>query len=226
MPANFARRVRAFLAQADGAATSHGKGRAFESLLCFLVEAIPGVRVHARNVLNPAGSEEVDVVFWNEQAAEGLVGFEFVVLAECKNWGAPVDSQAVVVFTEKLRARSCRLGILFAANGITGDEADLSRAHEKVSAALRDGYKILVVTRREVTLIRGPDDLVVLLKEKFCQLVASGTSLRGSAQQSNGDAEPAGARRGTGSGESRGTQQRVRSRRAAAVTSRRRRTGR
>jgi hypothetical protein len=86
---------------------------------------IPGVRVQKYDVLNDAGSEEIDVVCWNG----GLRYLPQSLMFECKNWAAKVSSAEVAVFAAKLLLSDSRVGFLIAANGITGDAQDRTRAY-------------------------------------------------------------------------------------------------
>lgn len=48
-------------------------------------------------------------------------------------------------------------------------------AHGVLSAALREGREIIVITRREIEDLEDTDQLVLLLKKKRAQLAVSGT---------------------------------------------------
>jgi hypothetical protein len=65
---------------------------------------------------------------------------------------------------------------LFAANGITGSAEDGKAAHFAISSALAKSIRIVVITREEVELLKSSDDLVLLIKQKLCHLVASETA--------------------------------------------------
>jgi hypothetical protein len=47
------------------------------------------------------------------------------ILVECKNWSTKVDSMNINWFDHKLQSRGLSLGILIAAQGITGDPRGL-----------------------------------------------------------------------------------------------------
>jgi MinD-like ATPase involved in chromosome partitioning or flagellar assembly len=67
------------------------------------------------------------------------------------------------------------MGILVAANGITGDPIERSRAYSVLERALSDHQEILVVTRDEIESLTDTTELVYLLKQKRAQLAVSGT---------------------------------------------------
>jgi restriction endonuclease len=171
------RRIRRFIVQGETATTAAAKGRAWEDLASVLFEAIPGLSVTHRNVVNVTVSEEIDVALWNEGAAQGLKGFPEIIFVEVKNWSAPVDAQQVTVFDNKVRRRGLTFGILVAAAGITGNPANRTAAHAIAEAALLEGRRIIVITRADIEGLNTTADLVRLIKKKVCALVASGTSL-------------------------------------------------
>lgn len=176
--AKFSRaRVKALLAKSDAAQTSDAKGAAFEDLATYIFGTIPGVKLYARNSVNTAGSEEIDVVFWNHQLRSGFPALPSIIFAECKNWTHAVDSAAVTVFVDKLRSRSCDIGVLIAANGVTGDPADLECAHDKIASALKEGFRVVVITREDIESLRSAAGLVRLVHMRLCQLAATGTSV-------------------------------------------------
>ena len=175
MPALSTRRVRDFLAVADAATTNAAKGKAFEDLVEYVFGTIPGVVYPSRDVLNRFESEEVDVAFFNEQRTNGLKSFNAFLLIECKNWSGAVGSAELGTFVSKLRNRGLDFGVLIAANGITGSADDGKQAHHQASLALKDGVRIVVITRAEIEALRTSDDLVTLIKKKTCQLIAAGT---------------------------------------------------
>jgi hypothetical protein len=100
------------------------------------------------------------------------VGFlDSVLIVECKHAADPVGSAAVGWFVRKLQDRGCRHGILIALNGITGSGDGQSNAHSEVLTALvRDGIKILVLSRAEILGLANTEDLIALLKAKVLRL--------------------------------------------------------
>jgi hypothetical protein len=78
-------------------------------------------------------------------------------------------------FDTKLRNRGLNFGVLVAANGITGDEADITAAHSIVAAALREGRRLVVIRNDELLVLTDLPQLVRLVKEKLCDLAVKGT---------------------------------------------------
>ena len=169
-------RIQQYWAAGEAAATAHGKGQALEQLVRYAFEKITGVQHYMSNVVNQAQSEEVDVAFYNSKEKRGLPFLEHLILAECKNWSAPVGAPSVREFTTKLKHRACANGILVAANGITGDPQDRTAAHDAVRMALAvERIRILVITRGEIDAWTHSDDIVELLKLKLCQQAVEGS---------------------------------------------------
>ncbi len=155
----------------DSVVTNHHKGKAFEDLICFLFETVPCITTR-RNKKNVFETEEVDVFLWNEFFPGGLPSPAFPpwILVECKNWSTKVDSMNINWFDHKLQSRGLSLGILIAAQGITGDSQRLTDAHLTIAQALPQGRRIIVITLEDIKCLTSISDLVRLLKEKMSDL--------------------------------------------------------
>lgn len=156
---------------------SRARGTLYEEFVCSLFESIAGITITTRNSFNVRHSQEIDVAFWNDQHAGGFWFLPNVILVECKNWMTPVTSSEVAWFDDKVRKRGLDFGILFAANGVTGDRRSLSDAHDIVARALGEGRRLVIVTSDELTNVVDAPALVTLMKLKLTRLHASGTSL-------------------------------------------------
>ncbi|WP_203702558.1 restriction endonuclease [Asanoa iriomotensis] len=143
-------------------------------MLAYLLESVPGCYVQ-RNTLNYFGTEEVDITVANEKADGGLRMLPGIFLVECKNWSQPVDSTTLGYFVNVVVDRGCSLGILAAANGITGHQEHRSRAYAIGAAALVRGIRILVITRDDLLGLGNPNDLVSLLHKRNLSLTAHGS---------------------------------------------------
>jgi restriction endonuclease len=179
MPRISPSRIRGYFQQADNATLMTAKGAILEDLVAYLFGRIPGVSVTERNRMTVFDTEEIDVTFWNDHHAQGLSSEEFpaIILVECKNWSQPVSSMEVAWFITKVWGRGQNFGILIAANGVTGNNHELSQSHQLLARALSNGIRILVITRAEIETITHSDDLVRLLKTKLVRLVLRQTSL-------------------------------------------------
>ncbi|MEU5554294.1 restriction endonuclease [Micromonospora sp. NPDC047793] len=143
-------------------------------MLAYLLESVPGCHVQ-RNTLNYYGTEEVDITVANEKADGGFRMLPDIFLVECKKWSRPVDSTTLGYFVNVVVDRGCSLGILAAANGITGHQEHRNRAHAIGAAALVRGIRILLVTDEDLRRLQSPSDLVALLHRRNLALTAHGT---------------------------------------------------
>lgn len=170
------RRVRqAFQTLAGGNTTT--QGRALEEVIGYVFSKAPGVEVVANNSLNVFNTEEVDVAIWVDRNLGPFAFLPNVVLIECKNWSAAVGTAEVAYFSQRLRHRGCELGLLVAANGITGDPAQLTAANFQIAHALAEGRRILVLTRADMESLANTDELARMLKRKICELTVTGAAL-------------------------------------------------
>src|SRR5262245_60419171 len=133
------------IAIATNGATNAERGRAYEDLVCYVFEQVPGVSMTRRNALNAFQTEEIDVAVWNDGHADGLFFLTNIILVECKNWSNAVGSAEVNWFDSKLRNRGLDFGVLVATNGITGDANDLTTAHSMVDATLRERRRLVII---------------------------------------------------------------------------------
>jgi hypothetical protein len=171
----FQARVGAYLRRAaEPSHPAHRRGRHYENMLAYLLESVPGCHVQ-RNTLNYFGTEEVDITVANEKANGGLRMLPEIFLVECKNWSQPVDSTTLGYFVNVVVDRGCSLGILAAANGITGHQEHRSRAHAIGAAALVRGIRILVITSDDLLGLGSPNDLVSPLHKRNLALTAHGS---------------------------------------------------
>jgi hypothetical protein len=163
--------------QSVDATDAVARGRALEELVYFLFSSIPGLTLSERNQVNDAGSEEIDIAFWNDRRSDGPPLDSRVVLIECKNWSRPLGSQDVGWFDRKLQQRALPEGVLVAASGITGSAEDLTAANRIISEALRDGRRIIVITLGEIDDITSSEGLIELMKVKLLRLTIRQTSI-------------------------------------------------
>ena len=168
-------RVEELFLRGAHAETTTEQGRALEDLVCYLFEAVPGIGLTERNLINPFGTEEIDVAFWNDQHQTGLWFLPTTILVECKNWSRAVGSDEVAYFVRKLQNRKLDFGLLVATRGITGNPALLTDAHYEIATALKDGIQIIVIDRAEIESLSHSDHLIELVKRKLLMLAARGT---------------------------------------------------
>ncbi|WP_269855169.1 restriction endonuclease [Streptomyces sp. RPT161] len=157
----------------DKSLTAQARGDALEDLFCYLLEALPGVTAN-RKVVDRFKSCEVDLVVANIREARWLKTYPTFFLVECKNWDKPVNSQSVLAFAGKLEMRYVELGVLVAANGITGDKEDLASAHHIIEVQQSKGRRIVVVTLDHLRQVKTTEDFEVLLRDRLLNTVGAG----------------------------------------------------
>lgn len=151
------------------ASSNDEKGKTLEEFLDFTFSSFPGVQVMARNAR--MGSQELDLVLWNDRQCDYFTAAGAELLVEAKNWAVPVGSAEVSWFIEKMRARSVTHGFLVTRSGVTGEcRQGRDGALDTLFATLRDGLRPVVVTLDEMLAISGQDDLTRLFKAKIGRL--------------------------------------------------------
>jgi len=172
MPRFSQRHIARRLAEGDAAGTTEEKGAALEDVVLRSFCRLPGIGFLRRDQTNDAGSSEIDILLYNERHLAGLPFLPDYLIFECKNWAAPVDSVTVSDFVTKVRNSRLGLGILVAANGITGDQQQRTAANDVIRRAFdRDNIKLLVITRVEMEALRSTADIVTLVRNKFADLI-------------------------------------------------------
>ena len=166
-------RIRKYIADAEASTTSDAKGKLYEELVQYLFEAVPGC-IAERNLTNVFRTEQIDVAVGNAQSGDGLWLLPHVILAECKNWTQVVDSNTVGYFMNTLAGRGVELGILIAANGITGDSEELTSAHAIGLHGSARGIKIVVITTDDICSLKSVGDFVELLHRRYLKCFATG----------------------------------------------------
>lgn len=132
---------------------------------------MPGVRLEGKDVRIADGSEEIDLLFWNERLSEGLHFLPNILMFECNNWSAPVDSAAVAFFLNKLRIRRLEYGFLVATNGITGDIDQRNAAHAHVTGTFcMEHVGLSIFERADLVTLETTDQLVRLIQRKIARL--------------------------------------------------------
>jgi hypothetical protein len=165
-----AARVRAELIKVRKTKKATAKGKLVESLVGHIFGCVPGLSLDDSNVINVYQSEEIDLVFWNDQEADGLRFLDCPLIVECKGWSGPVSGRELRYFASVLKDRGRRNGIFVALNGITGNEADLTAAFYHSAVAQIEGVQVFVVTGAELATLVDSADLVGLLKRKLLEL--------------------------------------------------------
>ena len=163
-------RYQNLIALAFSATDSASRGRTLEDLIAYTFSCIPGLTVLARDAR--MGSQELDLVLWNDRACEYFNSASAEIIIECKNWDAPVGSAEVSWFLEKLRQRSVSHGFLITRSGVTGAFRDgRDGALDSLYGTLRDGTRPVVLTLDELSEVTSISQLISLFKFKIGRLM-------------------------------------------------------
>lgn len=167
-------KIRKYIENSEKTSTKQEKGKLYEDLACYIFEMIPGVVIAKRNSMNQYNTEEVDVSIWNDKFSDGLHFLNNIFLVECKNWSNPVKSVDVNWFATKVEDRGLDFGILVAAHGITKENDEVKRAQSILTGYLRKHIQIIVLEKDEILALDTTDDIILLIKNKICELVVNG----------------------------------------------------
>ncbi|WP_127131156.1 restriction endonuclease [Pseudoflavitalea rhizosphaerae] len=171
MPNYSKARIQDFLNRSDAAANPDAKGRIFEDLVVYLMDKFHGVRVAERNVLDATGSQELDVVFWNNRVRSPFDFLDPILISECKNEANPLSSAKCREFVAKLRSRGANTGLLITSSGIAGQLNGYRFANSVIMDALTaDRIKVIVIDRTEILALNNTDDLINLITDKYLNL--------------------------------------------------------
>jgi len=163
--------IKKFLRKADRAKTDDAKGEALEDLVEHLFAPVPGIALVRRNLMSVFRSEELDMVLHNVWHPQGLTSLNLFIPVECKSCLHPISGRDLDWFISKIRRRTLDMGILVASHGITGDAAELTAAHDIAASALKDGIRLVVITRRDIEKLTSTEELVTLIQTRLCDLV-------------------------------------------------------
>lgn len=172
------KKIAARLVQGDTATTAKDKGDALEDVLQMTFCSLPGVSVLRRNFVDSSGGMEIDLLLYNNVRLSPVSFLPEFVLVECKNWATKVNSATVRDFIGKLRACKLTVGILVAANGITGDPRDQTAANDIIRQAFdSDSIKVLLIKRTDIEAFRSTDQIIVFTQERFGDVILRSVSI-------------------------------------------------
>ncbi|WP_433754526.1 restriction endonuclease [Nocardia sp. CA-135398] len=168
--------IRRHLNRADDLSNpSHVRGRACEDAVEQIFRSVPGCKTK-RNALDYYHSSEIDLIVSNERRQDGLRLLPKYFLVECKHYTEPISSMIVRDFRAKIQDRNCKLGVLVAANGVSGGKSSERRsAYHAATCALNQKIEILLLTRDDLTELRSSADVVNLLHDRRMELKSTTT---------------------------------------------------
>lgn len=148
--------------------TNDNKGKRLEDIAFYLTSLLPGC-LPKRNVLDTENAYETDLVVRNLQTNSNIVSdlFGRHILVECKNYSNPVGVPDVGYFLFRMRLTHAIFGIIFAPQGITGDEEDEARSLIR-RAFHEDGTVCVVIDSKDLqSLISNEMSFYWLILEKY-----------------------------------------------------------
>jgi hypothetical protein len=157
------------LSAVDDADTNQEKKNTFEQLADLLFGAIPFLKVRERNQLT--NTSEIDLVIEYTGSSQRTIFDDRskYILVECKNWAGSVGANQVRDFKGKMDQTQVDTGVLFARNGVSGDQSGdaIREIHDIYS---RTGKMILVVGDTELSQLLEGRSFYELLDELMYQL--------------------------------------------------------
>jgi Restriction endonuclease len=121
MPVLDLKDLRDLFQEVRRASSPDEKGKALERLVAEIFEQVPGLTLRGSDVKDQWESQEIDLAFRVLAREGGLPEATPFLLVECKNWESTVGSSHVATFEGELTNAGLRLGVLVAANGISGN---------------------------------------------------------------------------------------------------------
>ncbi len=162
-------KYRELAAACYDAPTSADRGRTLEDFLEYTFASFPGIQVLARDAR--MGSQEMDLVLWNDRCCDYFDAAGSELIVEAKNWDVTVGSAEVAWFLEKMRQRHVTHGFFVTRSGVTGECRDgRDGALDTLFATLRDGLRPVVITLDEMNTVAAQSDLTQLFKVKVGRL--------------------------------------------------------
>jgi Restriction endonuclease len=134
-----------------------------------MFSSFDGVTVEGRDMRS--GSQELDLVLFNDGLCPFFNRASSEIVVEAKNWEGPVGSPEVAWFLQKMRARRVTHGFFVCRDGITGEcRKGTDGALDELYASLREGMRPVVLTLDELVGTERPDELIGLFKAKVCRM--------------------------------------------------------
>lgn len=150
------------------ARTNIEKKESLESLSKYLLSTVTGFEVR-NNLTGP--DTEIDLMIRNFDNKDLAEEFGKYIIVECKNWSIAIDAKVLRDFIGKIKSSSCKAGILFSRNGITGRNGNCGASRSIVKAFQRDDITIVIINLLDLQeVVDGEVDLNSLLLQKYEQV--------------------------------------------------------
>ena len=159
-----------FLSVIKKSASPNKQGFALEELICRLFKRIPGVSITKRNEDKRFEGKDIDIIFWNEQQAEGFYFLPNIIPVGAHRWLEHVGSEQINWFMNRLTERGLSFGILIAMNGLVEDDQERALLRQQISSALNNEREIVILQGKDLEKVTTINKFVTLFKEKLCEL--------------------------------------------------------
>jgi hypothetical protein len=160
------RKFGEILYEAEIAETKQEKGDALEAVATQLFRSFPYITVRDQNLHTKFG--EIDLVVENRGTDRHTL-FNFhsrFILVECKHWIDPVPAKEIGHFKDKCNMTDVDLGIVFAWNGISGEDEE--RHAERIATGGPDeNPEIVVVNSRDLHRVSDGTSFYQIIDEKL-----------------------------------------------------------
>lgn len=154
------------LYSAEKADTNSKKGETLEEIADLLFQSVRCLSVRDRNLITKSG--EIDLVI-EYQGSNKQTLFDYhtqYTLVECKNWTDPVPAKEVGHFESKCVRANVDLGVVFAWNGISGEDTG-KHATRMLDTTPKQNPDIVVINSRDLYRILDGTGFYDILDQKL-----------------------------------------------------------
>lgn len=149
------------------------KGKRLETLIATIFSDVDGLHFQGANLKNFYQTEEIDLLFWNDQERQSVHFLDCPLIVECKSSTVPLSGRDLRYFTTTLGDKGRRNGVLVALSGVAGNEKAATAGFFHMTVAMTTGVSLLLVTRDDLLSLTSGQDLVALLRRRLLALVTS-----------------------------------------------------
>jgi Restriction endonuclease len=152
--------------------TIQQKGSALEAVVQSTFCEIDGVRCLKVRAVDLDGASEIDLLLHNRRTVGALDFLPELLLVECKNWTAPVNTATLRSFTSKLAESRLEVGILVASSGVTGDPDEQTACYAHLRRQFdQNRLKVIILTRDELQALTSTEAFCELLMDKYASFI-------------------------------------------------------
>ncbi|MFD1646017.1 hypothetical protein [Haloarchaeobius litoreus] len=152
---------------AEGA---YEKGNALEDFALLMIGGLTGLETIEQKMRTT--TSELDVVASNVSTDPSSIFYNYgdFVLFECENWDGSVGAKEVRDFIGKLDRSRVDLGVLFARNGISGEDSREDAQRVIADKFQRDGAAIIVIDESDIKSVFEGVSFYQIVKNELVRL--------------------------------------------------------